>query len=325
MEFEDSILLSVFGLPVTAYALCLTISLGAGLLLFFGLGKKRRVRESALWSAALLGVPFGIIGARAFYCLARFFMYQEMGFLSVLRLWDGGYALWGAVGGAALAGWLGAKRHGEKPGAVLDILAIAGALTIALGRFAEYFSLQGFGPYVENESLCFFPLAVYRESYDAWSYAVFFMEGLSALVILLVLLRKTRPRGNTARLFLLLYSACQILWESLRRDSVLRWLFVRVSQLTAALVIAGLMIFAVIRWAKEKKHRRMKTGAILLCWAAVLLGVGLCVAMEFSVDGKILEWLPVWGGYGVMALSCIVIGTAAYQVIFKSLGVKADG
>ena len=66
-------------------------------------------------------------------------------------------------------------------------------------------------------------------------------------------------------------------------------------------------------------------GAILLCWAAVLLGVGLCVAMEFSVDGKILEWLPVWGGYGVMALSCIVIGTAAYQVIFKSLGVKADG
>lgn len=318
MEFEDQILFSLFGLPITAYALCLTLASGAGLLLYFGLGKKRGVQADALWTAALFAVPFALIGARIFYCLARLSMYQEMGLASVLRLWDGGYALWGAVGGAALSALIGAGIHGQKAAPILDVMAPAGALMIALGRFAEFFTLQGIGPYVENEALCFFPLAVYRESYEEWNYAVFMLEGLAALAILFVLLKRNGKNGDQARLFLLLYSACQITLESLRRDSVLRWLFVRVSQLTAAIVIAGLMLFAVRRFARDKKGRRMTWKGIALCFGAVLLCVGLCIAMEFSVDGKILESLPIWAGYGVMALACVGIGWASYQVVFKS-------
>lgn len=320
MEFEDQILFSCFGLPVTAYALCLTLASGAGLLLYFYLGKKRRVRSDALWAAALLSVPFCLIGARLFYCLARFSMYQEMGFSAVLRLWDGGYALWGAIGGAALAALAGAKLTKQKAAPILDVMAPAGALSIAIGRFAEFFTLQGIGPYVEEEALCFFPVAVYRESYEEWNYAVFMLEGLAALVILFVLLKKKRAKpGDRARIFLLLYSACQILLESLRRDSVLRWLFVRVNQLTAALVIAGLMAFALVRWIRNKDSRRMSGKEIALCWAVMLLCVGLCVAMEFSVDGKILEFLPVWAGYSLMALGCVGIGFAAWQAVFKSV------
>ncbi|MBR6184794.1 MAG: prolipoprotein diacylglyceryl transferase [Clostridia bacterium] len=319
MEFEDQILFSIFGLPITAYALCLTLALGAGLLLYFGLDKKRRAPSDALWTSALLSIPFGLIGGRLFYCIARFSMYEEMGFISILYLWDGGYALWGAVGGAALSALIGAKAHGQKAAPILDVMAPAGALTIGLGRFAEYFTLQGIGTYVENEALCFFPLAVYRESYDEWNYAVFMLEGLAALAILFVLLKKERGDGNRARLFLLLYSACQVLFESLRRDSVLRWLFVRVSQLTAALVIAGLMLFAVRRWARQKDKRRMTGAGVALCWAVVLACAGLCVAMEFSVDGKILEFIPVWAGYGVMALACVGMGCASYRLVFKSL------
>ena len=319
MEFEDSILFSVFGLPVTAYALCLALSLAAGLALFFFLGKKREIGRDALWLTALLALPLGLLGARLFYCAARLYYFLEIGLENALRLWDGGYALWGAAGGAALAAVIAAKTEKQPLGKLMDVLAPPAALVIALTRFAEYFSGEGRGLYVDEEALCFFPVSVYRADYGEWHLAGFVWEGLAALIILAVLLRGRRKAGNTARLFLLLYSACQIWLESMRRDSALRWLFVRVSQLTAGLVIAGLMIAAVVRWMRKPENRRMKPAGIALCWAAVLAAIGICIAMEFSVEGKVFVDLPVWAAYAIMAACCVGIGAAAYQTVFRSL------
>ncbi len=319
MEFEDAIVFSVLGLPVTAYALCLTLSLAAGLALFFALGKKRGIGPETLWRAALLALPLGLAGARLFYCAARIYYYLEIGLENTLRLWDGGYALWGAVGGAALAAVIAAKSGKEPLGRLMDALAPPAALVIALMRFAEYFSGEGRGFYMDQEAFCFFPLSVYRADYGEWNLAVFVWEGAAALLILAVLLRKQRKEGNTARLFLLLYSACQIWLESMRHDRTLRWLFVRVSQLTAALVIVGLMAGALVRWAQRRECRRAKPSEIVLCWAAVLAGAGVSIAMEFSVEGKIFVDLPVWAAYAIMACACAVIGLAAYQTIFRSL------
>ena len=319
MEFEDMILFSVFGRPVTAYALCLAISLGAGLFLFFAVGKKRGIPGDTLWRAALLALPLGLIGARAFYCAARIYYFLEVGLDAMLRFWEGGYALWGAVGGAALALWIAAKTKKQPAAPLLDAAAISGALIIGLMRFAEYFSGEGRGFYLENEDFCFFPVAVFRADYEEWHLAVFLWEGFAALIILDVLLRKKRKPGHTARLFLILYSASQILMESLRQDNTLRWLFVRVSQLTAALVIAGLLIAAVIRWSKHPARRKMSGLQLALCWAVVLLGAGVCIAMEFSVEGKIFITLPIWAAYVIMAIACVCIGTAAYRASFHSL------
>ena len=319
MEFEDSIIFSVAGLPVTAYALCLFFSLTAGLSLFFVLGKKRGIGQDALWRTALLALPLGLIGARLFYCVARIHFFLEIGLENTLRLWDGGYALWGAVGGCALAAVIAAKMGKQPVGRLMDVLSPPAALVIALTRFAEYFSSEGRGLYMDEEAFCFFPVSVYRADYDMWHLAVFMWEGVVALIILAILLRGQRKTGNTARLFLLLYSACQIWMESMRRDSTLRWLFVRVSQLTAGLVIAGLMAAAVVRWAKRPESRRMKLAGIILCWAIVLAGVGICIAMEFSVEGKVFVDLPVWAAYAIMACCCVGIGTAAYQAVFRSL------
>ncbi|MBR4539292.1 MAG: prolipoprotein diacylglyceryl transferase [Clostridia bacterium] len=319
MEFEDTILFSAFGLPVTAYALCLALSLAAGLALFFLLGKKRGIGQDALWLTALLALPLGLLGARLFYCVARVYYFLEIGLENIPRLWDGGYALWGAAGGVALSAMIAAKREKQPLGKLLDTLAPPAALVIALTRFAEYFSGEGRGLYMDQEAFCFFPVSVYRADYDEWHLAVFVWEGLAALIIFAALLRGQRKTGNTARLFLLLYSACQIWMESMRRDSTLRWLFVRVSQLTAGLVIVGLMTAAAIRWARKAEIRRMKPSGIILCWAAVLAGVGICVAMEFSVEGKIFVDLPVWAAYAIMAVCCVGIGAAAYQTVFRGL------
>lgn len=322
MEFEDRILFSVFHLPVTGYALGVVLAAACGLGLFFFLAGRKKLPSDAVWRTALLALPLGLLGARLFYCAARLSLYQEIGFVSMLHLWEGGYALWGAVGGAALAALIAAKSCKQPVAPMLDALAAPAALTIALARFAEYFSGEGTGLYVEEEFFQRFPFAVFDGYYEEWKWAVFMLEGLAALAILAALLRKKRKAGDTARLFLLLYSACQILLESLRRDSYLRWLFVRVSQLTAAIVLVLLMAAAVVRWARRKEDRHMTGKGLLIRWLAVAASVGLIIALEFAADDKIWHELPIWGIYGLMACACLVIGVSAYQTVFRSLKAK---
>ncbi|MBR5108619.1 MAG: prolipoprotein diacylglyceryl transferase [Clostridia bacterium] len=316
----ESTLFSAFGLPVTPYALCLVISLGIGLLCFFPAAKRNGVSRDAAWRAALLALPLGLMGARLFHFAGNYYYYEEVGFDALLRLWNGGFALWGAVGGAALAAFIAAKTTRQPAARLLDALAVPGALAIGLARFAEYFSGEGIGPYVENDLFARFPFAVYRPDYEVWNWAVFMLEGVSALVIAVILMRRKRPAGDTARLFLLLYSACQITLESLRRDHCLRWLFVRVSQLTCLLVILGLMLFAGIRWFKSKK--KASPLPVLLPWLAVALCSGIIIAVEFSFDGKILRDLPVWAGYLIMACCSAGIGYSAYRAL-KLFDLKA--
>ena len=319
MDFEDRVLFSVFQLPVTGYAVCVALAAACGLGLFFFLGNRNKLSSDALWRTALLALPLGLLGARLFYCIARLSLYQEIGLEFMLYLWEGGYALWGAVGGVALAAVIAAKSCGRSAAPLLDTLAAPGALAIALARFAEYFSGEGRGLEAEEPFFQCFPFAVYDVNWEEWKWAVFILEGLTALAIMAALLRKKRKAGDTARLFLLLYSTCQILLESLRRDSCLRWLFVKVSQLTAAAVIVLLMAAAVVRWARRKKDRLMTVQGLLIRWLAVAAGIGMIIALEFAADDKIWHDLPIWGVYGLMACACLVIGVSAYQTVFRSL------
>ncbi|MBQ9262758.1 MAG: prolipoprotein diacylglyceryl transferase [Clostridia bacterium] len=318
MGEEGLILFSLLGMPVTAYAVCLVISLTIGLAALHRSCARRRLAGDTAGMIAVLALPLGLLGARLFYCVARWSLYEEIGFLQMLRLWDGGYALWGAMAGGALAGVLTAKRTHQPTSRVLDAMAAPAALVICFSRFSEYFSGQGNGLTVEHEALCFFPVAVFNTDYEEWHYAVFMLEAVVALVIFAALLRKhDRPQGDTARLFVLLYSVCQVLCESLRRDEFLRWLFVRVSQLTAAIVLGFLIFFAILRWKQRPVAQRHLTSRkiALLCFV-FLACIGVCIWMEFAVDKS--PDLPVWACYSIMAVSCAGMGAAAYQIVLKN-------
>ena len=193
------VLFSLFGMPVTAYALCLAAAAALGLLLLVGVQKKHGLRRDTAEIFALLALPLGLVGARLFYCLCRLDFYIEMGPMEMLRWWHGGYALWGAVGGAMLAALLTAKITKQSPVKLLDALAAPAALTIALGRLAEAFNGEGIGRMIDTETipalLQKFPFAVPHPQWEEPCWAIFMLEALAALIILAVLLwkRKRQP------------------------------------------------------------------------------------------------------------------------------------
>lgn len=314
---ESQVLFTLFSLPVTRYAACVVGAIAVGLLLLTWEQRKCCLRPDTVEVFALFALPLGLLGGRAFYCLARLQVYLEMGLAHALCLWEGGYALWGVVGGCIAATALTARLTRQRTAALLDALTVPGMVTVALCRFAEVTCGEGIGMEVEAAFFQRFPFALYNADWEVWFWAICLLEGAAALVIAAMLTNRRcfAVPGSRAKLAAILYCAAQILLESLRRDNFLRWLFVRVSQLTAVLVIGGMMFCALYRWTKTPAAQRMSARRLCANWSAFLACVGICIAMEFAVDKS--ASLPVWLCYAVMAVCCAVMGATAYRLILK--------
>ena len=295
-------------LQVTPYAVSVVAAIACGLLLLW-ITSRKKLKTGTVSTLGVLMLPLGLVFARLFHVAGDWYWYEAAGLDSILRLWEGGYGLWGAVLGCALAIILTARITGERSSALFDACAAPAALVIAVCRFVEYpFSGQGIGMGLDTDSVfCRFPFAVVNE-WDEWYWAIFMLEGIIAVIILIVLLASRRTDGDKARLFLILYSAAQIICESLRRDQYLVWSFVRVSQLTAALVLAGLIAAALFR--RHTISRKDWADLILF-----LLGIGIVIGMEFAKDK--LPALPIWSCYAIMAAASAMIGVVTYRLVFR--------
>lgn len=316
-------------LPVTLYAVCVVAAIALGLALLWHRCRREGLRGDTAGLMGLLGLPLGLIGARIFYVACEFYKFRDMyeeagGLLLALRLWQGGYALWGAVIGGALAVLLAARITRQPAAKLMDVLAAPAALMIAGWRFAEYFSYsryaqEGLGQEMFLPFFQRFPFAVYNQF--GWYWAVFMLEGLAAAVICAVLLAKRRPVGHASRLFLLLYSACQIVLESMKKQP-LTWPknnFVYISQVGALVALIALMAAGTIRWARHPESRKRTKKWMVICWAALAALAGAIVILEFSRDNKIswLRSLSREGAHLIMAFCAAGMGAAAYGATFS--------
>ena len=151
--------------------------------------------------------------------------------------------------------------------------------------------------------ICRFPFAV-QNYYGTWCFSINLWEGLAAVAFLIVLITmKKRREGGTATLLLLMYASCQILFESMRRDEVIIWGFVKANQLISALLVLGILIFC---WLMQPKDRR-KQSQLWLRTAMILIAAGIIMLMEFALDLKIgfLLWMRADLCYFVMAACCV--------------------
>jgi len=314
------VLFSLFGLPVTLYALCVMLALAAGLLMMYREQKKYRLRQDTTEIFALLALPLGVIFARLVYCLCRMDIYSEMGIGGVLRIWEGGYSLMGAALGAVLAAALTARITRQSLLTLLDTFAPPAALMIALCRFAEWASGQGVGMEATIPFFQRFPFAVYSADWEIWFFAIFMLEGIGAWLIALALQSKKIPAapGSRAKMFAVLFCSSQMFFEMLREDGFLRLqvFFLRLTQLGAMLVLVGVMLAALIKWARIPSKQRMRGGKMALLWLLFLACAGVNIWMQFAIQKS--ADLPVWACYAIMGLTCLGFGIISWKIIFHS-------
>ena len=281
--------------------------------------KKTGIQTGTVLLFGALALPLCILAGRAafFLCSIEWIKNSDISF------WDfigSGYSymLYGAVLGGFAAALAAAKISGQSFGKVADAAAAPAALLILAGRFAEYLIGAGYGTGVSTwfdpegewsmiawedpSAICRFPFAI-KNYYGAWRFSINLWEGLAALAFLIVLLTmKKRKSGGAASLLLLMYASCQILFESMRKDEVIIWGFVKANQLISALLVLGILAFC---WLKQPKEQRQPK-ELALRTVMLLLAAGIIMLLEFALDQKInfLLWMRVDLNYMVMAACC---------------------
>ena len=311
--------IGLFGLQVYPYGAAVALAAAVALCLAGLLTRHDAPSRAALSYFAVLAVPLGLACARLGYIAVSIDWVLQEGAGFFFRFREGGFLLYGAMGGCLVAAWLACRVTKAPLARFLDRISVPGMLLIALCRLAEGLCGVGYGWSVEEwflegngmslialddpALLCRFPFAA-LDYYGAWNWAVFVLEAIVALGVMIAAMRvRVRRDGGRFALCLLLYCCTQVLCESLRQDAVLRWGFVRVNQIIGA-VLTVLLLIAFIRLSG-----RSSAGAIARSAAGLVGGALLVIAMEFALEGKIsvIEWMTMDVCYGVMACGCALM------------------
>ncbi|MBQ9300807.1 MAG: prolipoprotein diacylglyceryl transferase [Clostridia bacterium] len=295
MEEFTGELFRVAGLRVTGFSLFVTVGAVIGLVMALRRSKKTGVAADAVLWFAMLGIPLGLLCARLVFVLYNFSDIKYYGFWYIFRMDCGGFTVMGASLGLLLAGWLAKKITFTRFTDLMDTVLPGLLLALAMERFGEGATSNGTGLEVSARALQFFPLArpgIYEGMY---TYAVHMFEGMTALVAGVYTQGMTAPRGRAAGTGLILAAAGQIVWESIRKDDRMMFDMASLLMIFCAAVLFILLLLCLIRldWP---------LGGKAIAMAGFLLLAAATGALQFFMEGKFVQAIPVWLCF---ALSCV--------------------
>ncbi|MBO5130471.1 MAG: prolipoprotein diacylglyceryl transferase [Oscillospiraceae bacterium] len=238
---------------------------------------------------------------------------------------SGGYALAGIFAACLLCALLlrlvGVVKNLPQ---MLDCLALAGGIGIALGRLASFFNSSDRGMVLpQNMGLPFaYPVTNAVTGAVEIRLATFMLQAIAAAAIVAVLLiwsasAKARKKdirdGDVCLLFLASYGASQILLDSTRYDSLYlggSGFFSMVQLLGLVLVLAVIAVFS-IRLVRS----RGITTFVMAIWIVLLAMTGVVVYMEYHVQNHADQ---ANFAYTVMTIGIMVI--VALTVMLRYMG-----
>lgn len=280
---------------------------GICLALFIASREEKRLAlpRDTVVDLALWVVPFGIIGARLYYVLFAWETFAPNP-ISVLYVWQGGLAIYGAIIGGFLAVVLFARRRKLALGTLTDLIAPGLILAQAIGRWGNYFNMEAYGVQITDPAWQFFPAAVFipGTTGGTWHMATFFYESMWNLAVFIVLMlsrRRMHRTGDLSLWYFLLYGAGRLIIEGLRTDSLYAGGNLRISQVLAlciCAVVLGIFAFRMLKLHGEQYLLQLRFLPMLVC---CLLAMGYSIYMALA------------GLHGVEAST---LQSAAYSLAF---------
>ena len=230
----------------------LIIALGLILAVVYALRRREQfgLSEDDLMDGVLWIAPFAIICARLYYCAFEWDAYKDNP-ISILYIWEGGIAIYGAVIGAAIGVILHCKVFKKiSVLATLDLVSLGFMIGQMLGRWGNFFNREAHGGITDSflrmgllnpitgEGNYYHPTFLYE---SVWN--------LIGFVMLHFFSKKRKYDGQVALLYVAWYGLGRTFVEGLRTDS-LWWGNFRVSQVLAAvscILAVALLIFLAFR------------------------------------------------------------------------------
>ncbi len=259
---------SVFGHPIYWYGVIIALAFLLGIFYIIKRARIFGLDSDRVMDVILGAVIGGIIGARIYYVLFSWDQYRD-NLADVIKIWEGGIAIYGGVIGGFLVGaWM--SRIRKVRFIPMADLAVGGLiLGQSIGRWGNFINVEAFGsntglPWgMASPSIAEY-LTRHQAALAAQGVAVdpampvhptFFYESMWCLIGFLLIALAAKHRrfdGELTLLYAAWYGAGRAVIEGLRTDSLM-WGRVRVSQaLAIILVIASIVTWILIR-SKLKK------------------------------------------------------------------------
>ena len=141
--------ITIFGFSIAFYGIIIGIGMLLGITLAARDAERRGIGEDTVYDFALLGIVFGVIGARLYYVFFQWDNYRGNLF-EILNLRAGGLAIYGGVIGGILSLMVYCKRKKQNFLNLADSLILGVLVGQILGRWGNFFNAEAFGRYTDS-------------------------------------------------------------------------------------------------------------------------------------------------------------------------------
>lgn len=141
--------ITIFGFSIAFYGIIIGIGMLLGITLAARDAERRGIGEDTIYDFALLGIVFGVIGARLYYVFFQWDNYRG-NLLEILNLRAGGLAIYGGVIGGILSLMFYCKRKKQNFLNLADSLILGVLVGQILGRWGNFFNAEAFGRYTDS-------------------------------------------------------------------------------------------------------------------------------------------------------------------------------
>jgi len=235
--------LEIGPLRFNAYGAMIALGVVAAVWLF----KKRTARRQIgkpedASSIAMIAVPFGVVGARAYHVVTDWERFSGRWF-DVVKIWQGGLGIWGGISVGVVAGVVAAKKRDIPVAIGLTCVAPGLALAQSIGRWGNWFNQELFGkptnlPWALQVSAAKAEAAGFEAG--TTFHPTFLYESLGCLLICLGLIAAEKRfkfrDGTLFAIYVASYTFLRFFVESLRVDEAKNIAGLRLNQWTSVIV-----------------------------------------------------------------------------------------
>ena len=255
--------------PITIYWYAVFIMSGVALGLFLSIreGKKMGINSEFFYDLVTYGLPISIIGARIYY-VAFSWDYYSSHPEDIIKLWQGGIAIHGAIIAAFIFGYFFCKKRKVSFWLVADIASVSFIIAQAIGRWGNFMNQEAHGGVVPGATLdaqreflqsLFIPDFIVNNMYinEAYYHPTFLYESLWNMVgfLFIVFVLRKLPKllvGEIAAFYAVWYSIGRYMVEGMRTDSLMLTESIRMAQFISITTIVLVLILVIYRRLAKK-------------------------------------------------------------------------
>lgn len=289
------------------YSLVLALAGAAGVCFFMACCSHAQIPSGRAATAALMAVVLSLLLSRLVYWYGRPDSFDSLSQALTTPSTEN-FALAGALAGCSLAALLLGGRGGRKK--MLDCMSVAGCGAISLGRLGCFFTATDRGQIMTRLTGLPWAYPVANASGQLeYRFATFLFQSAVAAalaVFLAVVFSKKKRPGDVTMLFILVYSASQVILDSTRYDSLyLRSNgFVSLVQILTAVALALMLVLLCVR-AVKVRGRKSWMIPLWFSLAALFGGAGY---MEYYVQRHGREAAFAYSIMGACLVCIVALG-----------------